>query len=455
LVKFGVRWVVANDYHKLILLVALGIVGAVFAFPWSFLSRTNVLIGFCLLPLALIVNGKQRINYWYFGVMLVFGVLAYRYNVRMFYFFMLAFYFLFLWEGIVGRLNQIVLFLLVFMSPFFHQVAVILGFPIRLQLSEWAGKLLELAGLTIRVEGNMMVMNGSIFTVDEACMGLSMLAISMLMGVVVLVHHYRISDTRLKLVPLSLFFVSVFLLNLLSNLLRIVLLVLFQILPEDPMHEIIGIVCLILYVMVPLFFLSKWFVTRFGKKAIMEHGTSRFDALATTCLALLSITVVFVGVRINHQKQLQNRFSHADVELANFQITKINDGVTKLYDENLLVYVKPIPEFFTAEHTPLLCWKGSGYEFKSIKKTRVSGKNIYTGKLVKDDKQLFTAWWYSNGEVETIEQFDWRFRMLKGEENFCLVNVTANNETLLMQRLESIIKNNLLVINSKKHERKS
>jgi hypothetical protein len=100
---------------------------------------------------------------------------------------------------------------------------------------------------------------------------------------------------------------------------------------------------------------------------------------------------------------------------------------------DLLVYIKPIPEFFTGEHTPLMCWKGSGYDFKSIQKQRVEEREIYTGLLARNQEILHTAWWYSDGEMETIDQFTWRGRMLTNNRKFCLVNVTAPTEALLQQ----------------------
>jgi exosortase N len=454
LIKFGVQWMVMRDYHKLIIFVGIGIVGGIFAFPKSFLSGINVLIGFCILPFAVHIIGKTRFNYAYFSFMLLFGIIAFVYGVRMFYFFMLGFYFLFLAELFLGKLNSIILFLMAFMSPFFHQVAVILGFPIRLRLSEWAGNLISTAGFDATVEGNAMVFNGSTFTVDEACMGLSMLSISMLLGVVSLIHQYRISRSWLTMFSLTIFFAGVFCLNVISNLFRIILLVVFRILPGDPMHDAVGIICLVVYVAVPLIYLSRWMLARYGRKVeVQESAIVLIGKMKTSFLVVFSVAIIWIGVSINTKKQsLSKGATHTDVRMSNFQVTKLNDGITKMEGKELLVYVKPIPEFFTGEHTPLLCWKGSGFEFKTIKKMEISGREIYTGKLVKGGEQLCTAWWYSNGKINTIEQLDWRWRMFKGEENFCLVNITASDEATLFQNLKLILKNDLLIFHNNNND---
>jgi exosortase N len=453
LVRFGMQWLVARDYHKLIILVAIGLAGGVFAFPLSFLSGINVLIGFCLLPFAIHITGKPRANYAYFTFVLLFGIIACVYGVRMFYFFMLGFYFLFLIELFLGKLNSIILFLIAFMAPFFHQVAVILGFPIRLRLSEWAGNLIEMAGFETTVEGNAVVIQGSTFTVDEACMGLSMLSLSMLLGVVGLIHQYRISGSVLTLFSLTIFFAVVFCLNLMSNLFRIILLVVFRIPPEDFMHDVVGIICLVVYVAGPVIYLSRWMLARYGKKMEEQETTiAPISRVKTSALVLLSLAILSTGIGIDSRKEMLSKGVQQDVRLSNFQVTRLDHGITKMEGKDLLVYVKPIPEFFTGEHTPLICWKGSGFEFETIKKIEIFGRQVYTARLVRGEEQLFTAWWYSNGKTNTIEQFDWRWRMLKGEENFCLINVTAPDEPMLLQNLEAIFKNNLLTFHNNSHD---
>jgi hypothetical protein len=72
----------------------------------------------------------------------------------------------------------------------------------------------------------------------------------------------------------------------------------------------------------------------------------------------------------------------------------------------------------------------------------------YKGTLVRDGALLHTAWWYSNGRVNTISQLDWRMRMLKGEANFCLVNVTSEDEQTLIESINSMFTTDLLTIKS-------
>ena len=125
----------------------------------------------------------------------------------------------------------------------------------------------------------------------------------------------------------------------------------------------------------------------------------------------------------------------------------MKDGITKLYNDEALIYIKPIPEFFSSEHTPLYCWRGTGYKFESIRLTIINGCEVYTGQLTKPGHTLQTAWWYSNGEAQTVDQLNWRIRMLKGESRFCVVNVTADSEDVLLQETKRLLNEKLIVTN--------
>ena len=428
----------------LIFLLLVGVVGGMLAFTPSYFSNTNVLIGLCLFPFTLLVTGPRRNNYFYIVFIVLFAALAVTYKVRIFYFFSLAFYVLWLIELFVGKLNILILFLIVFMSPFFIQVVTILGFPLRLMLSGYAGEMLTLVGVDVQVNGNMIILDGAMFSVDEACMGLNMLAISLLMGVFVLAFHHRLSNKTLGLCSAGLFFAGALILNMVANVVRIVALVYFRIPAEDPMHEVIGILCLIVYVVIPLQFLGRWLVRKYGKPKRDSASAVAITRRNFFVVAVIPLLVLFVGATIESNRQ-SSSLAHAKVHFGNAKPELLSDGVTKISTDDLLIYVKTIPEFFTGEHTPLMCWKGSGYEFSGIATTTVAGITIYKGTLVNGGKTLHTAWWYSNGRVETISQVDWRMRMLKGEPKFCLVNVTAEDERTLMDAIDSMLRTSPLI----------
>lgn len=430
---------------ELMITLALAIVGCIVAFPQEYVSVSNFIIGILLLPFCFFIQGAKRTNYFYLFITLLFAICSLLYQLKIFYFITIAFYILFIIELLIGEVNSLALFLMGIMSPVFLQVAVILGFPIRLQLSEWAGAMMSTAGLDIAVEGNMMVLSGFSFTVDEACMGLNMLAISLLMGIFVLIHLYRKEQRILSFGFLLLFFVSVFLLNMLSNLFRIQMLVIFKVLPENILHEIIGVACLVLYVMMPLYYIGRYFVSRWGKSIVHIQSHELVNSRLKVTGYLLGLTVMSIGFFIKPTRAEAETF-HARVKYGDAVPEKLAGGITKLYDKKMLIYVKTIPEFFSGEHTPLICWKGSGYSFKKITKMNIGNQEVLYGVLAKGDNELHTAWWYTDGKMKTIDQLEWRTQMMKTGNRFCLINVTTANEYELQQELQSIFNSSELKI---------
>jgi exosortase N len=426
-----------------LVLIAISLTGTVMAFPLSYFSNTNVLVGLCLLPFVVIIRQGERFNYLLLALVTATGFVAYVYELRIAYFFALAFFLVFVVELTVGKMSTLIFFLICFMSPFFEQVAVILGFPLRLLLSQWAGTLLAFAGMDVQVDGNLMFLNGDSFSVDEACMGLRLLSISLLMGVFVMAHRYRRTKLELPFHSLLAFFGIVFLLNIFTNILRIMLLVAFKIQPENPMHEMMGMLCLVLYVMVPLYFISNWMMRKFGCVLPEPDRKILLNRRGWVWIFVLGFGVSLLGMAVG-QKRARSATPHAEVELPGYTALKMKDGITRLSNEELLIYIKPIPEFFSGEHTPLICWQGSGYNFKSIRKSLLNGRELYTGVLSKAGSTLCTAWWYTNGEMHAVDQMEWRTAMLRGEPKFCLVNVTANNEATLYKRLTGILESNLI-----------
>lgn len=451
------KLILIRGYH--LLAAALILAGMIIALPLSFLSNANVWLGLLLLPYALILESKRRFNYWYCALTIAFGVLSVCYGVRMFYFFTIAFCLLTLIEFFSGRTNTLVLLLVIAMSPFFNQVLGLLGFPIRLILSSSVGSILNLGGWDVYADGNVIVMDDASFSVDQACMGLNMLAISMLMAVFMIAFHTRKQNRKLQLPGLVAVFISTFALNIVANFIRMLMLVIFKVLPAHPMHELIGLVSLGLYILVPLYFVCRWMVTRWGKpfdspSPRMPMNAREQRIVVATMLALLIIGVIVNYkrsnmVHMNTQVVIQNeKIGHDLQDFSNLKVQLINDNVTKISNDQILLYIKPIPEFFTGEHSPLFCWQGGGYEFKKIKATTIFENQIYIGQIVNGNEKLHTAWWYSNGSVRTIDQFDWRLRMMKGEPSFNLINITCPSEKQLIDALKAIFETRIITVNN-------
>jgi exosortase N len=126
-----------------------------------------------------------------------------------------------------------------------------------------------------------------------------------------------------------------------------------------------------------------------------------------------------------HKKTVQNVVLSNEIQ-ANFTISNLPDGVTQLKNDSTLIYLKNLSHGFTTEHSPMICWKGSGYKFRQIERTSVGQTSIYIGILEGDGDHIHAAWWFESDDgFATIDQFSWRYRVFTEGAHFRLVNVNA------------------------------
>ncbi|WP_266204713.1 exosortase N [Pontibacter kalidii] len=347
-----------------------------------------------------------------------------------------------LWCGaqlILGRISWFPLLLLGVASPILKYVANILSFPLRMQLTDWAVAVLKQIATHAEAAGNIILVNGQEFAVDPACAGLSMLSLSLMLGVFILAHLQRATQHVWPLWSIGLMLGVMLLLNLVSNLLRILLLVWFKILPANPLHDIIGLLCLLFYTLIPFYFLAKWLHQYLARPVSCKPKSSQMSLRGSLLLNyLLLLLLASTGLQIQSKKPWMAT-EQAVPQLTDFEMESLDNGVTKYSNQEVLVYLKPVQAFYSTEHHPLICWEGSGYTFRQVQQRQVGSNTVYVGELQKGKDTLFTAWWMDNGQHRTINQWDWRTRMLKGEEKYKMVNVTVAQKQELHRAIRSVM----------------
>ena len=101
-----------------------------------------------------------------------------------------------------------------------------------------------------------------------------------------------------------------------------------------------------------------------------------------------------------------------------------------------------MPYFFSSEHNPMYCWKGSGYKMKQFNKYNINNNTVYIGDIVKNKSTIYTAWFYSNGKICTTKQLQWRWKSFINQEPFYLVSVSSNHKETLIHLTNQLIKEN-------------
>lgn len=422
-----------------IVLLLAYVAAAILLFAGDYLILDGpFVLGCALAPYLFIVRQKGHYSGRYVLPAILLGLLAAWAPVKTFQYLAIAFAFLFLLEIRLGKLNPLPVMLMVLLSPVFRYVTEVFGFPIRLQLSQWAGWLISRTGYVVEVKGNVLFREGFSFAVDPACVGLQLVTVSFLIALFLLAHFERSTGKKLPLWLTGTALLATGGLVVLANLVRIVLLVVFKILPAHPLHDLTGLVCLAVYVILPVVFLFGWFYRRKGEQpvaAVTAGPQPRFRTAGP--VVLLAALVVLPFLR---PAQPPRPSGLPFRSLPEFRCTVVADGITKFEGAEALVYVKPIAAFYSTEHSPLICWRGSGYSFSRINRQRVRGQAVYTGVLAKGADVLYTAWWFDNGRHCTISQWEWRRRMLLGAPPYSLVNVSAASLPDLQEAIATALK---------------
>lgn len=404
--------------------LVLFFVGLQHFFVWQ---SAGFLLGLAALPFTAEFDAAKKGSRRYFYLSLACFGLFLLVPVNTFFYLSLITAIAFCLEMYAGRLNLLPMLVLICMSPIFETWANLFTFPIRLQLTSIAGSLLM--GAT--VEGNMISCDGQDFSVDPACMGLQMTVTAMLCGLIIIGGMQKKYGLCLSGGMTIALLGVVFGLNVVANLIRIVCLVQFKIMPGTVMHDVMGLLALIVYVLLPFGLLCHFVLRRIGKERVAEKKIYR---IVPTGPLLLRNGILLVCLSYACYMNLQPRpvVTHAlPVKARGYEVKHLPENVTQLYNEQALVYVKYIPSYYHSEHHPMICWRGSGFTFERVKEEVWNGQPVYTALLVNGKTQLHTAWWYANGEHCYTSQLAWRWDALQSGRQYSLVNVTSSDETTL------------------------
>lgn len=390
----------------------------------------NLIIGLAALPFTSLPLCRTRASYRMLWPAAVLLVLHLALPLKTLFFLSLCSLLLLLYESTGRRATLLSLLTLLLISPVCQYFAHVFSFPVRLWLTEVAGSLLQRMGQQVGISGNMISCNGAEFSVDPACMGLNMLVTSLLCGLIlVALHQYR-NGRKLQGYWVMAILSSIFLLNVIANLVRILLLVYFRLLPGDAMHGVSGLLCLLLYVLLPASFLVALMVKRLGRPLRVDAGIARPPSAMGYRLHILMVPLfALAAYQSNRQQSLP--VTQNLPELRGYTVSWYDQEVLKIAGDHALIYVKPARGFVYTDHNPLLCWTGSGYTFERIQEQQWDDLSVFTGVLHKGKTRLYTAWWYDNGLQSTISQWKWRWDMFRGRPAYSIINVTAGDpETL-------------------------
>jgi exosortase N len=264
---------------------------------------------------------------------------------------------------------------------------------------------------------------------------------SLLSALLIMNYYQRQDQRRLSTVVIAALLTLSIILNILANGLRIVCLVVFLILPENPFHGILGLLVLGVYVLLPLLPMIRYAIHRFGHPVLPANGSpttvrSRW-VLAGNILLLTGMLPLTALTLLNKDPQ-QHAFNNRTIP--GYTLRERSNGITQLDNSRSMVYIKPIPGFYYTDHTPSICWEGSGYSFTTLRVSTIANLPLFEGVLEKGKEKLYTAWWYDDGARQTINPFIWRWDYFRGRGHYAVVNVTTASQPQLEAEVTRILK---------------
>ena len=251
---------------------------------------------------------------------------------------------IFTWEQYRGRLTALPFLTLLMMSPVAQYFAQVFSFPIRLWLTDVAGRLLHLSGLNALATGNIITCNTGEYAVDPACMGLNMLVTSLLCGLAMLAIYTKRAGKRLPLYLIVAGLAGLAMLNVAANLIRIMLLVYFRLLPDNPMHGFTGIICLAVYVLLPGSWLLRRLVRSGGRaQDTFDPPAGKTNLRARRLHLLILPCMLLAAVRIHNKSS--EAISRSLPVVPGYTVSWYDREVIRIADKVSLIYLKPVRGF--------------------------------------------------------------------------------------------------------------
>jgi exosortase N len=402
---------------------------------------------FSLLLIPFILYVKEKDNHSYrFGVVSLALIILYLVIdspvILLVVFFTLL---LFIAEVLIGKLNNLIFMLLFYLTPLTSYFFTIAGFYIRLVLTKWAALLINLIAGTCTSAGNIILYQAKEFTVEPACMGLNMVRTSFLFSLFFLALFQKKSRKQLSFLWLITIQFITFLLVVLANFLRIVSFVLFDIQAESIFHELGGLVCIVIMVTVPLYYIIKTIITNTTRTKTVNQIPKQ-NVNSRLAILLITGTIIFLFTRNYFYPVVRENVS-ASINynlFKGYSETAEPLGVKKLTSDAVFVYIKPPVQFYRSDHYPLICWTGSGYSVIKEEITEIAGVKAGIATVSNGSKIYYTIWWYDNGMDKTAGDMEWRYNNFLGAKDYCLVNIASQHKPIVLEEAERLIRASLI-----------
>ena len=262
-----------------------------------------------------------------------------------------------------------------------------------------------------RIEGVNFYINNAKITIDTACMGLAMFKTGLLIGALLLTLEEKKQRRYFGILQIIVFCIAIIILNIISNYFRIITLVLLNCTKENTLHHAVGLACFMLYQVVPMLLLLRFF-----KPKLEENATTALQPkVIPIALALGIVLVTSLEMR---SKRNDDILTNLNPKYETAKGVWINDEVFKINTPEKLIYIK------TPSHKPLICWTGDGYTITESREITLGHEKIWQATMEKNSVQYYSYWWYECGDKKYTSFIEVMLMKLVYNEPIRLLNET-------------------------------
>ncbi len=342
-------------------------------------------IGILFSIVLFIIGGRKtnlNLSYPLAGLIFILEFISFRLHTKSLHFLALAVFACFVYYKISGKFSFIAFFCIVLFSSLFNTFFNYLTTEIKQTLCYTVFLTLKSFISIDKIEGVNFYINNAKITVDTACMGLSMFKTGLLSGAFLLTLEERKRKLYFSIKQIILFCLIIITLNIISNYFRIITLILFDSTQENMMHHSIGLLCFLVYQIIPMLLVVHFFKPQ--NQELFEPQKKK-NLTPVFAIILLAITATSLKIKTNsNDRLLENLSAQYNIQQGNW----INKEVFKISTSEKLIYIK------TPAHKPLICWTGDGYTITESTEIRRNNEEIWQIKIEKNNKQYLSYWWY-------------------------------------------------------------
>jgi exosortase N len=378
-----------------------------------FFALENDFIGVLLSMILFFIGGRVtrfKVHYLLVVFLILFEFVSYRLHTKSLHFLSLSIMVCLVYYSFTKKFSFIAFISLMLFSSLFNKFFEHLSAEIKQALCQGVYVVLKNSISIEKIEGVNFYINGAKITIDTACMGLSMFKTGFLAAAALFTIEERKQKGYFSIIQIVFFCFVVILLNVISNFFRIITLVLLDCTQENLLHHSVGLICFLLYQMVPMLLLMRYMKPN-------DKEVQQLDDKINWFPVLVAFVVVFCTSIEMYKNQKFNLLENMSFEYNSKTGEWVNDEVFKISEPKKLIYIK------TPSHKPMICWTGDGYKILESKIILLHDSKVWFNKMEKDNKYYNSYWWYECGGKKYTSFLEVMFQKLIYNDMVRLVNV--------------------------------